>query len=1276
VRHVARLPGYVVEAVLGRGGFGSVVRARGALGIVAIKIAHAGREARERLTREHGALAAVGPPLVPALLGRGTSDDGSPFLVMELIDGPTLRARITAGGGDLAAVAGPLAVAIAALHARGFVHRDLKPDNAFVLPDRVVLVDLGLARPVDLELARPVDLGLAHALDLGLAHALDAGELTGTGAAIGTALYAAPEQLAGAIATPASDVYSLGVMLYELATGRPPFIGSDALVRVAHHSHRPVPPRQLAPIDLVLEAIVLDCLAKDPADRPSAAAVAERVEHAGGAGNVTSPVGPPVGRSRAACSVVLLEAAGASAAATAIAEVVAGQRGELAGIVDGCWAAVFSAIDAARPDLRAAQAARALVDAGFATRALVERREVTVRTRGNGTRQVLSNLHDRARERLAEIARGSVAITGDGESDAAAPRHAPEPASVQAPSAPGPSTPGPSESGITAPQPSEPGPSMPGMTEPGPGTPGPSESAMTAPQPTEPGFVGRSTILAALVAEGRAAAGSVTVVVGEDGAGRTRLAHRLGAELRALGGRVVVVDLRDATAGGVQSALPAIARELAAIELPANGDRGDGAALERALGLPAEAVARLRATPGAYRGAIARGLAAAIVRAASAAPLAAVIDDAQLADLATLDALRIASETPGARLALYLMSRRPLWGGAPTLALPRLEAGEAAGLCRELVRPAIDVPDAAIIRMTELADGNPRRLVALCRSLHAIGAIRARARGGDHYLDTGALDDTLRAAARGDWAELAAIDPVLRDCAGALALLAPGFAAADAVAILAQLPCDRFPLDPGVALDRLRRRGLVEGEHALRLPGANAAAALVAALGPEAARRVHAAAAAHYRERLAGSGNPRAWLPRLVPHVAALGDGDRAAELLVALAGHARDDHDYLAAEAWYGRALELVHDLGLELEARRGRAVMRHRLGRYEDAIADTERGRELARAARDGELEAELLFDEATALDWVGEVQRSAARLDQARALVGDAPRPRLYVRLLLAEGRTAWRTTTDLAVAVAWLERAIAAAAPLGDEVYEDRIAALAMLVFLLPRLDRLDDAERLADEALAICEHRGDRHHQMAVLNNRQTVSLRRGLVDRAIADLEHAERLGRELGMPLVRYATRLSLADLHRRIGDPAAARRHAELARLAETAGSAAGSRQSAAIMLVQVLAMLDELAAARGLLAEIRAADLMEEEAVILRAVTLALADADDDAGWQDLLGDLATAPGLLPDLLEQRALAARRRGELPAARRHLTAALDAARLHDPAARGRLERALQAVP
>jgi tetratricopeptide (TPR) repeat protein len=344
----------------------------------------------------------------------------------------------------------------------------------------------------------------------------------------------------------------------------------------------------------------------------------------------------------------------------------------------------------------------------------------------------------------------------------------------------------------------------------------------------------------------------------------------------------------------------------------------------------------------------------------------------------------------------------------------------------------------------------------------------------------------------------------------------------------------------------------------------------------------------------------------------------------------------------------------------------MRYRLGRYEDSLVDYARARELA---RDPVLDAELLLDEATALDWMGEYARSAACLDAARASLAGSGSPRLLVRQLVAEGRSSWRRNGPCADATDLLERALAVSSALADETYEDRIAAMVMLVYLLPWLDRLDDAEAIAEATIDVCQRRGDRHHLMAVLTNRQAVSLARGLPDRAIADLERAGQIGHELGMPIQRYRTALGLAEIHRRLGRHADARRHAECARGIEAESSAAGVQQAAAVMLVQILASLGDHRAARDLLAGIDRAMLLDEDVLLVRGMALALAGGDDAGAWAALLDDAArSVPAYLPDLIEQRALAAQRDGRFDDARHHLAEAERSARTHDPVALARI--------
>jgi tetratricopeptide (TPR) repeat protein/predicted Ser/Thr protein kinase len=1204
---IDRVPNYQIEGVLGAGGFGIVVRARAATGeVVAIKLAHADREARARLVREIEILGAVGPPWVPKLIGHGTSEGGLSFVVMERLDTPTLADHMARAVGpldaaDIERLIRPLLATLAALHDRGIVHRDLKPENIFVSDARAVLIDFGLAR-----------IEARH------------DSLTGGALGAGTPIYSAPEQIAGTAASPATDVYALGVILYELAVGHPPFFGSDAEVRVAAQSHRPRRPRDFAAISAELETAILDCLAKDPCRRPTLRDLAQRLKPSV-ATTASDATAPRVagGRSRLACSVLLFEATGAQAE---IRDILARHSGDVVGIVDGIWAAVFSPADGARPAARARAAEAALIGGGLATRSALDRRELATRTRADGSRQILGNVHDGAQARLDAAGTGAIAIpTHTSSSDVATGTFVDFDPHVR-----------------------------------------------LAP------FVGRAGVIGQLVAGAvdalQTGPARLAVVVGDHGVGCTRLARELAAALAGADAHVLALALRELPAGSMESyrrVATAVDPDVLAGALGSSD--GDAQVLADVLGGPAapEVIARLRATPNAYRGAAGRGLAHTLVAASTRQPLILIVDDAHLADPATLDAFRIASEH-AAPLWICLLSHRPLLD-APAIALPPLVAADAATLARVLLEPAIDIPEAALGKLIARAGGNPRDLAAICRVLHASGAIRRRSRGGDHYLETDALDDRL---ADGDWIErheIASLGPALRDHAAALALLVPGFTADDCAGIFDRLAVDTFPLDPRIALDRLRQRSVLEGATTMQFSSGAIREALAASLVPERARLVHAAAAAHFQSQLDGALD-HAVLSRIVPHVAAIGDRESAAELLVTLADHVTNQHDYLSAESLYGRALELLASAApaLELRACRGRALMRHRLGRYEASIADTERACELARASGDRLLEADLLLDEATALDWMGEIPRSAARLAEASALLDDDAPARLRVRRLVAEGRSLWRSVGGLA-AIDALERAVAEAEPLGDAAYEDLIAALVMLVQLLPSADRLDETERIAGRAIEICEQRGDRLHLLATLGNRQVVSLRRGLPDRAIADLERAAAIGGELGMPIARYRCRLGLADIHRQLGNLSAARRDAELAREVEIRGSAAGTQQTAAFLLLQIAAHEDRTVA-RTLLASLSREGL-PDEVHVFDAIALALADTDDNAAWDRLLADARTnVPEVLADLIEHRAVAAYRRGEHDAARSHLEAALDAAREHEPIAIARLERTLAA--
>ena len=246
---------YEVEDVLGWGGMAEVYLARDRrLGRrVAVKVLRhqLATDSRflARFRREARAAASVRDPRIVAIHDTG-SHAGCPFIVMEHVPGRTLAELIRAEGPldprRAAGIAEAVAVALAAAHTRGIVHRDVKPSNVMVTPQGDVKI-----------------------LDFGIARALRWTPLTDTPGAQGTPEYLSPEQARGDAVDARSDIYSLGVVLYEMLTGRPPFTGESAIgVAYKHVEESPSPPEALRPgVPPALAGVAMRCLAKHPADR-------------------------------------------------------------------------------------------------------------------------------------------------------------------------------------------------------------------------------------------------------------------------------------------------------------------------------------------------------------------------------------------------------------------------------------------------------------------------------------------------------------------------------------------------------------------------------------------------------------------------------------------------------------------------------------------------------------------------------------------------------------------------------------------------------------------------------------------------------------------------------------------------------------------------------------------------------------------------------------------------------------------------------------------------
>ncbi|MBX9623074.1 MAG: serine/threonine protein kinase [Gemmataceae bacterium] len=275
---------YETRRLLGEGGMGRVYLARqtDTGREVVVKVMHehiaADPKFRDRFERETVLMARFRHPGAVALYDASLSDPNGPCIVMEYIKGVNLEALLAKNGrmgpARVGRVVGELCEVLQAAHDEGIIHRDLKPANLMVVdPDtpheRVKVMDFGLAKLVGADPSAVRKKVTDTAVDF----------------AVGTPGYICPEQVRGEEMDPRGDLYSVGVMMYELLTGRVPFEGTSSMdVLLAHATE---PPPSFAEVGAggrvpaEVERLVMDCLAKEPADRPqSASELAERFDTA------------------------------------------------------------------------------------------------------------------------------------------------------------------------------------------------------------------------------------------------------------------------------------------------------------------------------------------------------------------------------------------------------------------------------------------------------------------------------------------------------------------------------------------------------------------------------------------------------------------------------------------------------------------------------------------------------------------------------------------------------------------------------------------------------------------------------------------------------------------------------------------------------------------------------------------------------------------------------------------------------------------------------------
>lgn len=261
--HDARVGGtiagrYRIEERIAAGGFGAIYRATDVItGVaVALKILHPHLVAEPaialRFVREVELLRELQGRQAIVVYASGRTNEGAPYVAMELLAGETLHARFMVRGRlpwrEVVAIACGVCGAMAEPHALGIVHRDLKPANIF-LQDRGRLA----------ELVRVLDFGIAKRIEPGVVD----GDLTRQGELLGTFDYMAPEQIVGSMAAPQADIFTLGVVMYEMIAGMRPFDGQLA----ALVGSEPAPLSSHADVPAALEAVIARCMHREPSER-------------------------------------------------------------------------------------------------------------------------------------------------------------------------------------------------------------------------------------------------------------------------------------------------------------------------------------------------------------------------------------------------------------------------------------------------------------------------------------------------------------------------------------------------------------------------------------------------------------------------------------------------------------------------------------------------------------------------------------------------------------------------------------------------------------------------------------------------------------------------------------------------------------------------------------------------------------------------------------------------------------------------------------------------
>ena len=1235
--------------------------------VVAAKILNdTSTETVARFEREGRALARLSHPGIVRYIAYDVMPDGQPFLVMEWLEGEDLSQRLAREHLTVAetiTLAKRVADALGAAHAQGIVHRDLKPGNVFLVGGRIES---------------------AKVLDFGIAFFGGSARITATGTMMGTPSYIAPEQArSGGMVEASADVFSLGCVLFECLSGRPPFQGDHFVAVLAKVIFEEAP--RLFELGVVvppwLEELVGRMLSKEPTRRPRDGAALARVleaESLDGEGLESVPPRSLGKRERRFLGVVLLGRLASAPPVTSTSKTMAvstpdtmrsvvtrfGAHLEL--LADGTAVVILDHTSV--PTDIAAQVARC----ALALRELFPGVPIAVTT---GWCELGRGLPvGEAIERALWLLRMEGAIPG--------PRVAIDETSA-----------GLLDSRFDVVDLAPGGFELRGERV--------SAEAFRPLLGKLTPCVGREhelTLLEQSFANAEHEPAAIAVVItGSAGIGKSRLVHefierrkRAAVPVEILWGRG---DLQRAGstfglladvlwgAADVKGGEPIeVRRERLAAFVARHVPERDLRRVTEFLGelsgipFPDEESLPLRAArqdPELWGEQIRRAFRDFLRALCAERPALIIVEDVHWGDRASISALEAALRELSDEPILLVATARPeveqvfpqLWVecGRQEIRLKHLSAKASARLARKVLGDAAETP--LIDRLVALSEGHPFFLEELVRAA-----------------SEGSLGDTLPGTIVAMvQTRLERLEPRARRALRAASILGEVFWRGAVEHMVGERSGDDDPLAALVSgeICLRHRQSRFNGDeeyafrHAILREGAYA-------LLTDDDRKLGHRLAGEWLER-AGEADPLI----LAGHFERAGLLDQAGSLYVRGAEQASARRNYEDAERWFARADELLS--GLPIVARRGRGLARFRRGHHEHAVTELAAARAQAEAAGDLLLSVELLLDEAMVLDWMGDVKRAEERVLAAKERYVEGPSPLVDARLLLGLGRSLDRADRK-EEAVTALSAAAERAAQLGEEGYETRTIASLLLGFILPGLGRLEEAASVLDEVIRGCELRADLLHLGGALANRGLVRACRG--DRAglIADYEQTIAIGQEIGHPALLLIGYFNLGEYLYLMDDLAAAEPYIRSA--AASFGRPNMGAHPAVVQLLEARVALyrGDAGGAAALVGAIRAEQaearargteiLSPSEEVLCSMVELATTDAPGER-WDELVTRSArcSVGQERIEVLEARALTSLRRGRRQDAARQLEVALDVASRVANVMTVRLRRTLDAM-